>query len=337
MSEQQKHYSERTTTLLNIPILQKHSPNPVVNNILNHNSLSGYTGILSIGHSGSGKTTIVSLLSHLLHEKQNFAVYDYGADELMDVHNIIKKMPKAPSILKFDDASYTFAAMSEPERNKLASGLTTIRHEVKNPVIVFMNIHYSKALEKFFRDTDFKILTSISDEEMDNFQKLFGFKNTMKLHRFTRLYRSMMLRKKFIIGKYTYHTHNPFRIALISELGKLHGVLYYRDACNKCVKDFHTEEMPARDLVDKLIAGNGRDKTRSCLRWYLYYNQNRNTAIESRTRSTFNMINKYAHKCKIDWDEVEKIIHEELSRERKKRHETLVKVTHEKKTVDDAA
>ena len=80
-----------------------------------------------------------------------------------------------------------------------------------------------------------------------------------------------------------------------------------------------------------------RDKTRSCLRWYLYFNQNRNTAIDSRTRSVFNTINKYAHKCKIDWDETEKIIHEELSRERKKRHETLVKVTHGKKTVDDAA
>ena len=129
--------------------------------------------------------------------------------------------------------------MSEPERNKLASGLTTIRHEVKNPVIVFMNIHYSKALEKFFRDTDFKIVTSISDEEMDNFQKLFGYKNAMKLHRFTRMYRSMLLRKQFKIGKYTYHTHKPFRIALISELGKLHGTLYYRDGCNKCVKDFH--------------------------------------------------------------------------------------------------
>ena len=34
---------------------------------------------------------------------------------------------------------------------------------------------------------------------------------------------------------------------------------------------------------------------------------------------------------------MEKIIYEELFRERKKRHETLVKVTHEKKTVDDAA
>ena len=60
---------------------------------------------------------------------------------------------------------------------------------------------------------------------MDNFQKLFGYKNVMKLHRFTRLYRSMLLRKQFKIGKYTYHTHNPFRIALISELGKLHSVL----------------------------------------------------------------------------------------------------------------
>ena len=265
MSNQQR-FGEMTTTLLGVPILQKHSPNLVINNILNHNSLSGYTSILSIGHSGSGKTTIVSLLSHLLHERKNFAVYDYGAEELMDVDRIIKKMPKAPSILKFDDASYTFAEMSEPQRNKLAAGLTTIRHEVKNPVIVFVNIHYSKALEKFFRDTDFKIVTSISDEEMDNFQKLFGYKNAMKLHRFTRIYRSMLLRNQFKTGKYTYHTHKPFRIALISEMGKLHGILYYRDGCNKCVKDFHGAEMSARDLVDKLLAENGRDKVRTCLR-----------------------------------------------------------------------
>ena len=254
----------------------------------------------------------------------------------MDVHNIIKKMPKAPSILKFDDASYTFAEMSEPERNKLAAGLTTIRHEVRNPVIVFMNIHYSKALEKFFRDTDFKIVTSISDEEMDNFQKLFGYKNAMKLHRFTRLYRSMLLRKQFRIGKYTYHTHNPFRIALISELGKLHGILYYRDGCNKCAKDFHGAEMPARDLMDKLLAENGRDKVWACLWWYLYFNQNRTGAIESRTRSIFNAINRYAHECKIDWEEVEKILREELWQERKKRHETLVRVAQEKTTVNDA-
>ena len=93
MSDQKQRFGERTTTLIGIPILQKHSPALVVNNIFNHNSLSGYTGILSIGHSGSGKTTIISLLSHLLHEKKHFAVYDYGAEELMDVNNIIKRMP----------------------------------------------------------------------------------------------------------------------------------------------------------------------------------------------------------------------------------------------------
>ena len=94
--------------------------------------------------------------------------------------------------------------------------------------------------------------------------------------------------------------------------------------------------MTARDLIDKLLAENGRDKARACLRWYLYFNQNRTSAIESRTRSVFNTINRYAHECKIDWEEVEKILREELWRERKKRHETLVRVAQEKTTMNGA-
>ncbi len=315
------------------PLLQIHSPKLFMRKILTHNSYNGYTGILTIGHSGSGKTTCVGMMIHNLHEERPFAVNNYSASDLMDVGQIIKKMPKAPTILHFDDASYSLAEMSDSERNKLASGLTTIRHEVRNPVITFLNIHYSKALEKFFRDTDFKILTSISDEEMDNFQKLFGYKNRYKLYTFANRYRAMLLYGNFRVhvGKhdYTYTTHNPFRIALVSELGRLHSMLYYKDACGICSPTYHPQTIiTAQEFVDKLVSAYGRNKARACIRWWLYFNKNMPKAVERDHRNCFEMLNEMAHNAIINSEEVQQLIETELRHNRQEGFEKSTATIH---------
>lgn len=334
-------YEDKNTTRIRVPnfpdpfpIFQKHSPKAFANKILTHNHYTGYTGILTCGQSGSGKSTCVSMLIHLLHQEKHFAVHNYGAAELMNVDQIIKKMPKAPTILHFDDASYSLAEMSDTERNKLASGLTTIRHEVKNPVITFLNIHYSKALEKFFRDTSFKILTSISDEEMDNYQKLFGYKNKYKLFTFARRFRAMMLYGNFNVKigscEYNYKTNTPFRIALVSELGKLHSMMYYKDGCAGCSTDYAPQTvMDTREFVDRLVKAYGKNKARAGLRWFLYFNQNMPHALERDHRNAFEMLNDLAHNSKINWQEVMELIETEL------RHGKQQRFANSTKTMQD--
>jgi hypothetical protein len=145
-----------------------------------------------------------------------------------------------PHILIFDDASYTLEDAKKTDVAKLANALTTIRHTLKSKVIIVMNIHYSKATLKFFRNQHFTFLTSVSVEEMGNYQDLF--KDKMHVIRaFGKQYNKMMLKGYFEVpvssfDKTTirYRTNEPFRMGLVAEIADLHFMLYDRAECEKC-------------------------------------------------------------------------------------------------------
>jgi len=225
-----------------IPVPARWHPHSVVKRIIQHNKLGQYTGIVMIGQSGSGKTTLTGKLIHRFHmEGENYVVKWFNGHEMLNMDEHIKNMQVGtPHILIFDDASYTLEDAKKSDVAKLANALTTIRHTLKSRVIIFMNIHYSKATLKFFRNQHFTFLTSVSVEEMGNYTDLF--KDKMHVIRaFGRQYNRMMLKgyfeaqvSSFEKRRITYQTNKPFRCCLVAEIADLHFMLYNKAECASC-------------------------------------------------------------------------------------------------------
>ena len=225
-----------------IPVPARWHPHTVIKRIIRHNQLGQYTGIVMIGQSGSGKTTLTRKLIHQIHTMgENYIVKWFNGHEMLKMDEHIKDLKVGhPHILIFDDASYTLEDAKKTEVAKLANALTTIRHTLKSKVIIFMNIHYSKATLKFFRNQHFTFLTSVSVEEMGNYTDLF--KDKMHVIRaFGKSYNKMMLKgyfeapvSSFERTTIRYTTNKPFRVCLVAEIADLHFMLYNRDECDFC-------------------------------------------------------------------------------------------------------
>jgi len=244
---------------VSIPVPIRWHPLVVVKNILNHNRLSGgYTGIVEIGMSGSGKTTITKLIVHFIHKLgENYIVKKFSGSDMLNIDKIIAScVPGFPHIIILDDASYVLQDAKKHDVSKLANALTTIRHQIKSRVIVIMNIHYSKAMLKFFRNQHFTFLVSVTPEELGNYQELF--KSDMQtIHEFSRLYRSMYTKGYFRLpistydGTYLkYRTNDPFRICLVAEFTDLHYMLFPSERCDTCdPSESKLKIKDTRDLV----------------------------------------------------------------------------------------
>ena len=181
-----------------VPVPARWHPNSVIKRIVQHNKLGQYTGIVMIGQSGSGKTTLTRKIVHQIHMLgEEYIVKWFNGHEMLNMDEHIKAMQVGtPHIMIFDDASYTLEDAKKADIAKLANALTTIRHTLKSRVIMIMNIHYSKATMKFFRNQHFTFLTSVSVEEMGNFYDLF--KDKMHVIRaFGKSYNKMMLKGYF--------------------------------------------------------------------------------------------------------------------------------------------
>ena len=225
-----------------VPVPARWHPNSVIKRIVQHNKLGQYTGIVMIGQSGSGKTTLTRKLVHQIHTMgEEYVVKWFNGHEMLHMDDHIKNLQVGtPHIMIFDDASYTLEDAKKSEVAKLANALTTIRHTLKSRVIMVMNIHYSKATMKFFRNQHFTFLTSVSVEEMGNFYDLF--KDKMHVIRaFGKSYNKMMLRgyfeapvSSFESTVIKYKTNEPFRVALVAEVADLHFMLYDKAECSKC-------------------------------------------------------------------------------------------------------
>lgn len=323
------------------PILSTHSPYPIVKRILVHNSVAGYTGIINAGQSGTGKTTWTKWLVHHLHDQMPSVVVDwFDQYDINSIDDIIRNLTVGvPHIIVFDDASFAMDDLPRKEVNKLAQVLTRIRHEVKANVISIINIHYSKAIAKYWRNIPFYFLTSISMEELGSYEDVFGSGAKWKLRDFSYLFHDMMLQAGWKIeidawtgDAYRYKTNHPFRIGLASELNRLHFFVYTKDSCKICDKEYDTKRvLSARDLVEQLVQAYNKPQTRSTLRYYLLTRKGISNAVDRRVRSLWNTISDLDRKNDIDFNEVAQILDETLVYKRKrlyskkKEHEERIK------------
>lgn len=121
-------------------------------------------------------------------------------------------------------------------------------------------------------------------------------------------------------GVYNYNTDSPFRIALTSEMGSLHSIVYFKSGCARCSPESApTEPMGVEAFWNIMVSKYKKDQVKNCLKWFLYFNANKPRAIDSKMRSIFNTINEYMHQYKIDTEQLHKFLLDEREAGRKER------------------
>jgi len=314
----------RTEEGKKVPIPARWHPHSVIKRIIQHNKLGQYTGIVMIGQSGSGKTTMTRKLIHQITCKmgESYIVKWFNGHEMLHMDEHIKNLQTGtPHIMIFDDASYTLEDAKKTDIAKLANALTTIRHTLKSRVIIIMNIHYSKATVKFFRNQHFTFLTSVSVEEMGNYQDLF--KDKMHVVRaFGKQYNKMMLKGYFEVPvssfeKTTirYHTNQPFRMCLVAEIADLHFMLYNKGECEKCdpknqkaIWQGSKQPKTTETILEKMrgmYGNNGKGKLpksfATVLRFFRKINADDPSALSASERQMWNHLTNISKAGFNDW------------------------------------
>lgn len=302
----------------------------VVKRMITHNKAHGFTGIVLIGMSGSGKTTLTQTIIHMLHTYgEEYTVDWFNGHDMLNIDKKIKAMTVGvPHIMIFDDASYTMENAKASEIGRLANALTTVRHHVKSRVIMVMNIHYSKATKKFFRNQHFTFLTSVTTEELGNLKDLFQDKMPI-IRQFGQKYRQMALQGRFYapISLYEnkfckYEINNPFRLGLVSEITDTHFIVYPRLSCAKCVPGGEVVKvLKTKDVVNKLMGYKNLHSLKVVLQFWMTINNvngEQDHNLPPRYRSWWNMLEKVAKSHKVDWSQVHDMLEDKTIKRQKK-------------------
>jgi len=238
-----------TTKWKGVSIIRKHSFNASIKEIVTFSNEQDFTKIGLIGDQHSGKSTLAEAIAHRIHQlsKVVFAVRKFTQVELLDFEKTLKTLSPANYILIFDDVSFLGATSSKKEIELVKQAITKIRHidgghDVK--IITILNYHYSKALDKYLRQTDFKFFTSVGNEENDNMEKMIGAKNQRLIKEFQKKRYSGIIKNKipFRIGSketFVYRYRDPFIIVLFHTPNSTRMIItptreWLDPICSKC-------------------------------------------------------------------------------------------------------
>src|SRR3990167_6196104 len=255
------------------------SPNPTVDRILNYSERTSYVGIINCGMSGTGKSTWTKWLIHHLHLRKQFIVHWRYRDDIKNLDKDIEQLERGVNhILIYDDASFVLDEMKKEEVTHIAKRLTYIRHDVGGLVIIIMNIHYSSAIKKFFRNVPFKFMTSITMDEVFSLQEIYKY-GKWKFLNFAKYFQQMMFAGKwtFEIDRWNkkllpYKTDEPFRLGLAMEGNYVHFFMYLKDSCATCDPDFDKKKaVTADEIIPILTDKYGRDRTFAEIKRYAFH------------------------------------------------------------------
>lgn len=251
--------------------------------IVNVNRKTIYTPVNLIGLPGFGKTTGThQLVSEIKKYDPSYIVLWYKKDDIKRVDKILHSLPKYQNyILVLDDVSYVLDELHNDEKSRILHQLTTVR-EIMDPerkkarCILMLDFHYSFAVPKAFRQSNFAIQFSITDEERHNYLKRVGYSKytQRKIARFVNLFERAFLGSYFTMklrsGKeLTYETDHPYRPALVFVFSKIRFWLYHQ------VDDVATgprkkQDTPDTEFWQQLVKKYGYSRVLKVLRMYTF-------------------------------------------------------------------
>ncbi len=170
-------------------------------------------------------------------------------------------------------------------------------------------------------------MTSISAEEVNTFQDLFGSSAKWKLRNYARYYQNMMLKKEWSFQTDVWNnrgmkfiTNKPFRLGLAHQINKIHFFVYPRDSCKICDPEYESKRMiTSRNLVDHFVKAYDKEKARSMLRLYSFARHGLKV-IDSKRLALWHSIAEFDKSNSINWIEVNEILDNELSRKRSRQY-----------------
>ena len=205
-------------------MIRSQSINACVDDIYETSRSMGFVKINLIGASSSGKTVLGDVLAHQLHSRDpTFEVHKLKDSDLIDFKKTIQNLSTNNQILIFDDLSGLVAGYGKTALETLRAEITTVRHigdsNQDRKIIMILNFHAQKMLDKFLRISNFTFYTDCQLEEIGYLEELLGKQHKQKINQFAKLRsQSRMYHKfSFILSKgntFTYKDGDPFRILL---------------------------------------------------------------------------------------------------------------------------
>ena len=208
-----------------VKMLRNQSINACVDEIFETSKSMGFLKINLIGASSSGKTVLGSVLAHQLHTRdETFEVHHFEDKDLIDFKTTIQNLSRNNQILIFDDLSGLVANFGKKALDKLKAELTTVRHIDGNEdrkIIMILNFHSQKTLDKFLRISNFTFYTDCQLEEKGYLEELLGKREIKKIDLFAKLRSQSRMYHTFSFPLsqqhkdfFTYKDGNPFRVVL---------------------------------------------------------------------------------------------------------------------------
>jgi len=245
-----------------VKMIRQHSVRSCVREILNYVQETDLVTVGVLGKQGQGKTTLSNLLGHLIHEMADepFAIKSFDRDGLMNLKEVINNMEPMNHVIILNDLSFLTATASRQELDKVRQTITTIRHlpggtDVR--IILILNWHYSKGLDKFTRGTEFMFVVQASDEENDNLEQLFGKRYGRKISEFQKRHLQAIVKKKFTFrlgnkGFFSYTYKKPFIPVLFYNSATLRDIVtptreFVNPICSTCS---NTVSEPVKSDID---------------------------------------------------------------------------------------
>ena len=236
----------------------------------------------------------------------------------------------------FDDISFLTDLMSQKDKAEMGNDMATIRHTYlgeSSKLITFSMIHYSKSAQKssHFRSAHFTIATSLTGNEMANFEEIFG--NKWVLKNFAQVYRNSVLKGKFgymLDGhteKMQYYNTEKFHPCLLNSINHSTLLLVDKIDCEICGQDKYTDlkNKPAateEEFVEMLAYP--ATHVRKALKWYSFMRTGNLMLLPPHDRKIFRHITKLAEKVNLDFKKIC-----EIADSKKKYHTSFNKQTKE--------
>ena len=203
-----------------VKMLRSQSINACVHEIIEYNKKQNFIKINLIGMSGSGKTTLSEVLAHQIHTMSDvpYDVRFFEDSDLVDFKTTVQSLSRRNQILIFDDLSGLVANHGKAALDKVKAEITTVRHIDGNEdrkIIMIMNFHAQKALDKFLRIANFTFYSSCQLEEIGYLEELLGKIHKPKILSFSKLRINAGIYHKFAYplsrgNSFTYKEADPF-------------------------------------------------------------------------------------------------------------------------------
>ena len=201
-------------------MIRIHSMRASIKEILQTSKNKDVVKIGIIGEPHTGKTTQADTIGHLIHTMSDipFAIRSFDKESFVNIRKTLASLAPANYVLKFGDLSWLSANASRKQLDELKQSLTEIRHlpggkDVK--IIMIYDYHYTKALDPYLRQSEFKYYTGVGSSEKQNMEDMVGKQNMGKMLAFKKMCTRMMANEKFTFrlgakGFFIYKFRNPF-------------------------------------------------------------------------------------------------------------------------------